>query len=641
MIAGVFDRLRNDGALRKGVVRLLVAVLAVQAAYWFLVRPAIDPPALPGTLFEVTSLEAARIATPDRTGIDAARFEPFEQMFTGCCDPAYYAVRVGFAIDRPVPDGLGITPSVLADNARVYFNGVLLVNDGRMALPRPSVERLRSLWFVPPELVRQGANRLEIVTVRATMPYTDVNEPRIGQWREMKRTFAWREFQFEQYGWISIALCVLVALAALVIFLRGGRSPAWLWLAVLTGAWALRIFLFFWADFPLEGYGRTLVWAFATTLVGLSWAAFANEWGGRPIRWLRWALPLAAIAKLVANVALLEAQPIPDGYDASSLLDLWSGVAFSAIAVMLLLRNAVLFGQRHALETALFLLLAMLIGQEALSALQINTYADGLAFTAPLVFVALAVSFVSRNVRLFRSMDEYNQRLATELAAREQEIADAYEERQEVARQQALLSERQRIMRDMHDGMGGRLMSIAAQLKAQGPAIRPDQLADELMEALDELRLIVDSLDTAGDDLGMALGAFRARMEGKLALAGIASEWTIDEDAAETTLSATAILDIYRIMQEACANMLRYSGADQFEVALRAREDGAVVLEMADNGKGLAGDEAGGGASGKGLANMRSRAARLGGQIAFAVNAPGLKISLLLPPAGHSASSTG
>lgn len=641
MIAGALERLRSDSELRQGLARLLLAIIAVQAVYWLAVRPLLDAPDLPETLLEVKSVEAAKIDTPDRAGIDAAQFEPTEFMFTGCCEPAYYAVRIGFAVDRPVPEGLGITPSVLADNARVHVNGQLLVNDGRMTLPKPTVERLRSLWFVPPELVRPGENTLEIVTVRATMPYTDVNEPRIGEWPEMKRTFAWREFQFEQYGWMSIALCVLVALASLVIFLRGSRDPAWFWLAVLTAAWAFRIFLFFWADIPFAGNGRTLVWGLATTSVGLAWAAFANEWGGRPIRWLRWMLPLAAVTKLAANIALLELQPVPDGFDNSSLVDLWGGVAFSAIAVFLLLRNAVLFGRRHALETGLFLLLAMMIGQEALSALQVNTYADGLAFTAPLIFVALAASFLSRNIRLFRSMEEYNERLATELAAREKEIADAYEERQEVARQQALLSERQRIMRDMHDGMGGRLMSIAAQLKAQGKQAQPEQLADELMEALDELRLIVDSLDTAGDDLGMALGAFRARMEGKLAAAGIESEWTIDEHAAETTLSATAILDIYRIMQEACANMLRYSGADHFEVALRAREDGSVVLEMADNGKGLEGDAVDSGGGGKGLANMRSRAARLGGQIAFAVNAPGLKISLLLPPAGSSASSTG
>lgn len=618
-------------SLRAGLVRLVLAILAVQAVYWIGVRPLLDAPDLPGDIVPITSVEAARIVTPDRPGIAAARFEPAEFIFTGCCDPAYHAVRLTFDLERPAPDGLGMTPSVMADNARVYLNGTLIVSDGRMTLPRPTVEKLRSLWFLSPDLLRQGRNVVEIVTVRATIPYTDVMEPRIGPWPAMKQTFAAREFQFDGYQWLSIAMCLIVALGALVLFLRGGRNPAWLWLAILTAAWALRLFLLFWNDFPLGGNGRIMVWITSVTVIGLAWASFANEWGGRPLRWLRIALPLAAAAKLAGNLLLIETQPAPDGYDNSSLLDLYAGVGFSVIAVALLLRHAVLFGLVHALETALFVLLAVLIGIEALESLSVSTTVGALATTAPLIFVALAASFLSRNIRLFRSMEEYNERLATELAAREKEIADAYAERQEVARQQALLSERQRIMRDMHDGMGGRLMSIAAQLRAQGDAPPPERLAEELMEALDELRLIVDSLDTAGDDLGMALGAFRARMEGKLRAAGIESEWTIDDDAAGATLSATAILDIYRIMQEACANMLRYSGADHFEVALRTRADGAVVLEMADNGKGLESDHGGG----KGLANMRSRAARLGGQIAFAVNAPGLRISLLLPASAN------
>lgn len=637
MIAGALERLRSDGDLRRGLVRLLLAIVAVQGVYWLAVQPRLDSPPYGGEIFAVQTVEAARIETPDRVGIAGARFEPAELTFTGCCDPAYYAVRLTIDIDRPVPDGLGMAPSVLADNARVYLNGKLIVNDGRLELPRPTIERLRSIWFLSPDLLQQGPNTIEIVTVRASMPYTDVTPVRIGLWPEMKRAFAWREFQFDAYSWIGITICWVLALGALVLFWRGGRNPAWLWLALLTAAWGMRLYLPFWAEFPFTGHARVMLWITTTSLVSVSWVGFANEWDGRPVRWLRWLLPLVLVVKLAINFALLEGRPMPDGFDDSAMLDHWFGLVMSVAAVALLLRYALLFGLRHQLETALFILLAVLIGEEALKLLEISTSANGLAFTAPLIFVALAVSFLSRNVRLFRSMEEYNQQLATELAAREKDIADAYEERQEVARQQALLTERKRIMRDMHDGMGGRLMSIAAQLKAQGHEAEPEQLADELMEALDELRLIVDSLDTAGDDLGMALGAFRARMEGKLAAAGIESEWTIDEEAAGATLSATAILDIYRIMQEACANMLRYSGADHFEVALRAREDGAVVLEMADNGKGLEGDETGG----KGLANMRSRAARIGGQIGFAVNAPGLKISLLLPPAANATARAG
>ena len=88
MIAGALERLRSDTEMRWGLARLLLAILAVQAVYWLAVRPLLGAPDLPDTLFEVSSVEAAQIVTPDRAGIDAAQFEPAEFMFTGCCDPA-------------------------------------------------------------------------------------------------------------------------------------------------------------------------------------------------------------------------------------------------------------------------------------------------------------------------------------------------------------------------------------------------------------------------------------------------------------------------------------------------------------------------------------------------------------------------
>ena len=146
---------------------------------------------------------------------------------------------------------------------------------------------------------------------------------------------------------------------------------------------------------------------------------------------------------------------------------------------------------------------------------------------------------------------------------------------------------------------------------------------------MEELRLIVDSLDTAGDDLGLALGAFRTRMAPRLRAAGITLAWHIDEAAVSPALSASAILDVYRIMQEACANMLRHAAADRFSVALRSTPSGGRVLELADNGRGLVEADR---TAGRGLSNMRTRAARLGGRLSLGDAGPGVGLRLELPP---------
>jgi signal transduction histidine kinase len=620
------------GSERRQVIarwsKLIAAILSAQLAYWLVVYPAFQSASPPPETIPVFGVETAALPSPDKAALAQAQFTPDRLVWTGCCDPAYYAVRLTFDLDTIPESGLAMTPSVMADNVRIYINGTLAFGEGRMELPNPTIERLRSLWFLPPGALVRGENKIDIITSRASQPYTDVTHPRIGLYPDMKAAYGFREFLFHEYTWFSISLCGLIALSAIVLYWRGGFEPAYLWLFLLSASWAFHLGLAFWREFPSVYPIRVIAWQGAELLIGLSWASLANEWGRKPLGWLRLLLPLVAIATFLTNTALLLTRPMLEGYDLTSEILLWASVGFACMSVLLCLRHAVLFGEKLLVETALFILIGELLATQALGTLDVVSYSDPLEFTAPLIFIALATAFLSRNIHLFRSMEEYNARLAAELAEREQEIADSYAERQKVARQQALLAERQRIMRDMHDGIGGRLMSIAAQLRREDTATPPpEQVANELLEALDELRLIVDSLDTAGDDLGLALGAFRGRMEGKLRAAGIESVWRIDDEAAERSLPASAILDVYRIMQEACTNMLRHSGASRFEMTLRRDEDGTTVLDLSDNGRGLQA----GAPAGKGIANMQSRAARLGATLDIQSGPAGLRISLRLP----------
>lgn len=183
-------------------------------------------------------------------------------------------------------------------------------------------------------------------------------------------------------------------------------------------------------------------------------------------------------------------------------------------------------------------------------------------------------------------------------------------------------------MQDMHDGFGGNLYGLIAQVR--GKTVSYDNLADALQTCLDELRLIVDSLDSAGDDLGMALGTFRARIEGRLKQAGISLKWYIDPEVGSMELSATQVLQIYRILQEACTNAVRHSGCDEISISLQPDESPRYrgVLEITDNGSGFDQQET---PSGRGVGNMSARAEHLGGELIISSNDEGTRLTLNLP----------
>ncbi len=96
-------------------------------------------------------------------------------------------------------------------------------------------------------------------------------------------------------------------------------------------------------------------------------------------------------------------------------------------------------------------------------------------------------------------------RLRAQAAVIEQQ-ADAL---QESIRAAAVSEERQRFVRDMHDGVGGHLLSLLMRVRADDADSK--DVAEELERGLTVLRLRADSLDHVGHDLDEALAAFQRR----------------------------------------------------------------------------------------------------------------------------------
>jgi two-component system sensor histidine kinase UhpB len=196
--------------------------------------------------------------------------------------------------------------------------------------------------------------------------------------------------------------------------------------------------------------------------------------------------------------------------------------------------------------------------------------------------------------------------------------------------------ERARVARDLHDEVNQSLTGLLLRLEAAREAA-PPQLEGELEEtkalanqAMRELLSLARQLrPTALDDLGL-VAATAGQVE-QLARGEIAAEFEADGDFSD--LGDDAQLVVYRVAQEALANAARHSGADRVEARLRRRGDGGVELEVADDGRGFAFDEAEGGL---GIAGMRERALLIGGELTIE-SRPGRGTTVRLTVPGESA----
>ncbi|MCB1590421.1 MAG: hypothetical protein KDI56_16030, partial [Xanthomonadales bacterium] len=182
------------------------------------------------------------------------------------------------------------------------------------------------------------------------------------------------------------------------------------------------------------------------------------------------------------------------------------------------------------------------------------------------------------------------------------------------------------IMRDMHDGVGGQLVALIGQVEHGG--LQPGHFRQQLRRSLDDLRLMIDSLDDACADLGVALGMLRQRLQASLQELPIQVRWRTAQLPDLAPRAPDEVLQVLRIVQEAITNALRHAGCHHISIDA-AWEDACIRIEVSDDGRGLDAVPH----PGRGLPSMRARAERIGGRIEWLALNPGTCVRLSLPQA--------
>lgn len=246
-------------------------------------------------------------------------------------------------------------------------------------------------------------------------------------------------------------------------------------------------------------------------------------------------------------------------------------------------------------------------------------------YGALFLFGAFLFAVTRRYAAAISETEVLNASLEARLAVRTRELEASYEKLQRIEKERAVIDERQRLMREMHDGLGSSLMSSLVMVE-QG-RLSSSEVATVLRECIDDLKLTIDSLEPIGQDLVTLLATLRYRLGRRLEQAGLQLEWAVGDLPALPWLDAVNALQVLRIIQEALTNVVKHSKARVIRIETEAA-DADVRVRISDDGVGFPDDSR---AGGRGLMNMRRRAEQLGGQIEFARSDGWTRVTLRLP----------
>ena len=208
----------------------------------------------------------------------------------------------------------------------------------------------------------------------------------------------------------------------------------------------------------------------------------------------------------------------------------------------------------------------------------------------------------------------------------------------------AVVEERARIARELHDVVAHHVSVMVMQAGAERLALEGDRprSAEALSsiestgrEAMAEMRRLLDMLREDDAELALAPQPSLDRIEGlveHVRAAGLPV--TLEIRGRRRAVPPGVDISGYRIVQEALTNALRHAGPARARVVLTYSDD-SIEIDVRDDGLGAAADA---GDPGHGLAGMRERAAVFGGRLeAGPAAGGGYRVRTRLPLGGASA----
>ncbi|WP_233805307.1 sensor histidine kinase [Paraburkholderia sp. HP33-1] len=250
------------------------------------------------------------------------------------------------------------------------------------------------------------------------------------------------------------------------------------------------------------------------------------------------------------------------------------------------------------------------------------------AYTNAITFGIFGTLMYRRYVNAIVEVERANVNLAQRLKEREAELELSHQRLREAERQQTISNERQRLMQDMHDGLGASL--ISAIRSAEQGALSDADVSHVLKSCLDDLKLTIDSMEPVEADLLLLLATLRFRLEPRLEGTGVVLRWDVRKLPTLSWLDPSSALQILRIVQESIANILHHTRANQIRVGTAAQADGVLVI-VEDNGQGFDVQRALAAGKGRGLSNQQRRAQAIDGVVAWASGPGGTRFTLWLP----------
>jgi len=545
--------IKSDKAAMRGLAPLIAAIIAIFITAFFMAAV----PNFPN--LEPYKIAAAEIKVLPHEGVGPFRRKRVNEKEYDLLSASEIPLRTRrqyvytFRLNEPPKtDGSVFSPFV-GGTAVIYMNGVRIASTQSMTASIPGFSQRYISGNIPISSYQAGINRLTIV-LTPDSSYAGISSIYYGESGTFNQAPSVHNRNLRLLVFWKIGLGVLTFIIALLALLGPGRS-------------CIKIYL------PLLIIGASV------SALGL----FSGSFNGVTVNEQKWVFVLIYSALLLGNLILARTHAI---FKNPINLGLWAAaIISSSIAVITLMP----FARPSAMHS--------------LSYLSVSGAVPFALFLASTRFWEDRQEAILSKAKLEQKILEQKDIISAQEAAMH-----------EALKAKGKLEERQRLTRDIHDGIGGQLLSLLVRVRDGG--ISKTEIEKDLQYGLNDLRLIVDSMAHSDRSLDSAFLTFRARAKAQLKAANIQLDWAYSDPFVSVSFDSAAILNIYRFMQEVVTNAIRHSECSRISINIaREKPIDDLIITLWDNGIGF--DHNDTAQSGHGIKNLRFRAKVIGADLSI------------------------
>jgi len=540
-----------------------------------------------------------------------------------------YWYRHNFELLQQPTQTMAIYLPLISHNVAVYINGIWVGQSGSFRSPIARNHNLPQLFAFSPKLLTLGSNQIHLKVAAASPAQGLLDRIYFAPYQQLVNAYTYKK-------WIRVDLIIWLTGAMLVMAI------------VLAGIWYCRrhdmiygifsLALFFWSvhnlnlfivDIPMSSkHWQTL------NMLTLGWTIalmpiYGHHFLAQPQPTVERFLYGYCLAGLLLFLAHNDQQLFFYGYL------VWYSflILFGLYATGFLIRMYL----HQATSDAFFILLActtMLVCglHDILVVNRLWSRFDGLIIQYSAIPTVTIFSWflIRRFIDSLNTAERLSKSLDLQVKQKQQQLEVQYQSLYLTQKKLVLSQERERMMRDMHDGIGGQLIALASLFNQRNDDLF-SQARHKIRNCINDLHMVIDSLDPLMNNLPTLLGTMRLRWAEQLENVNIKLDWQIKDLPEATDYSSQHSLHIMRTLQEVMTNAIKHSGTTKITVATGIHDTQHVLIRITDYGRGLSKNHS----DGRGFNNMTWRISQVGGTLMINSSSQGTEICLILPQTPH------